>query len=133
MKDLLDEQKILSAIISPLKDQMVEYLQDKLDNIDLETQSASQSVVEAMYVTRGLEAEITFSVKEPGKISGTQIVDVQSHNREGNRVQSHQREYVDQRVFKLPDGEYITSETIPDAIIEDTIKKALDEGIPDLT
>ena len=63
---------------------------------------------------------------ESGKIAGTQVLDVRDYNRMGSNVVGHQREYIDKRVFRLPDGEYITSETIPDEILEQIIDEAFE-------
>ena len=110
---------------------IVENVKNKVDNIDLGEQSADSSVG-YQYSVSGEEGRIEITV-ESGNIQGTQIIDVPEHQRWlGSRVgkgdvRAHERKYEDKRVFKLPNGEYITSETIPSGIIEQIVLEAVQE------
>lgn len=125
----------ISSIISDstpiLARTIVDNIQNKVDNIDLGTQKSDTSVG-YQYSVSDAEGQITISV-ESGKIQGTQVVDVSEHTRWlGSRVgvgqvRAHQREYENKRVFELPGGEFITSDTIPESVLEKAISEALEE------
>lgn len=128
---MIDSSKIISALAPELARTMVDNIKNKVDNIDLGTQSADTSVG-YQYSVRDNEGQITISI-ESGKIQGTQAVDVSEHARwMGSRVgvgsvSAHTREYKDKRVFELPSGEFITSDTIPESVLEKAISDAIEE------
>jgi hypothetical protein len=123
--------QIVTQVTPQLARIIVENVKNKVDNIDLGEQSADSSVG-YQYSVSDEEARIEITV-ESGNIQGTQIIDVPEHKRWlGSRVgtgdvRAHERKYEDKRVFKLPDGEYITSETIPSGIIEQIVLEAVQE------
>ena len=98
---MIDSGKIINALAPELARTMVDNIKNKVDNIDLGTQSADTSVG-YQYSVRDNEGQITISI-ESGKIQGTQAVDVSEHNRwMGSRVGigqvgAHTREYKDKR------------------------------------
>ena len=128
---MIDFSKIVTALAPELARTMVDNIKNKVDNIDLGTQSADTSVG-YQYSVRDSEGQITINI-ESGKIQGTQAVDVSEHNRwMGSRVgigqvSAHTREYKDKRVFELPNGEFITSETIPESVLEKAVSESLEE------
>ena len=128
---MIDFSKIVGALAPELAQTLVENIKNKVDNIDLGDQSADTSVG-YQYSVRDTEGQITISI-ESGKIQGTQTVDVSEHNRwMGSRVgigqvSAHTREYKDKRVFELPDGEFITSETIPESVLEKAVSESMEE------
>ena len=128
---MIDFNKIAGDIAPELARALVDNIKNKVDNIDLGTQSADTSVG-YQYSVRDTEGQITISI-ESGKIQGTQVVDVSEHTRwMGSRVgmgqvSSHTREYKDKRVFELPDGEFITSETIPESVLEKAVSESMEE------
>ena len=121
-----DVQAQLLGQIAPLvADQFRAAIEKELSDYDISPQTISPSAVTVTYnVSGGTGGANIDIVVESGKISGTQVVDVREHSRMGYEVAGHQREYIDKRVFRLPDGEYITSETIPDEILEQIIDEA---------
>jgi hypothetical protein len=123
--------QIITQVTPQLARVIVENVKNKVDNIDLGAQSVDSSVG-YQYSATDEEARIEITV-ESGNIQGTQIIDVPEHQRWlGSRVgkgdvRAHERKYEDKRVFKLPNGEYITSETIPSGIIEQIVLEAVQE------
>ena len=128
---MIDFSKIVDSLTTELARTMVDNIKNKVDNIDLGTQSVDTSVGYQYSVKDG-EGQITINI-ESGKIQGTQSVDVSEHNRwMGSRVgigqvSAHTREYKDKRVFELPSGEFITSETIPESVLEKAVSESLEE------
>ena len=128
---MIDFNKIAGDIAPELAQTLVENIKNKVDNIDLGDQSADTSVG-YQYSVRDTEGQITISI-ESGKIQGTQTVDVSEHNRwMGSRVgmgqvSAHQREYEGKRVFELPDGGFITSEIIPERVLEKAVSESMEE------
>ena len=128
---MIDFNKIAGDIAPELARALVDNIKNKVDNIDLGTQSVDTSVG-YQYSVRDDEGQITISI-ESGKIQGTQIVDVSDHTRWlGSRVgmgqvRAHTREYKDKRVFELSDGEFITSETIPESVLEKAVSESMEE------
>ena len=128
---MIDFTKVAGAIAPELARALVDNIKNKVDNIDLGTQSVDTSVG-YQYSVRDDEGQITISI-ESGKIQGTRIVDVPDHTRWlGSRVgmgqvRAHTREYKDKRVFELSDGEFITSETIPESVLEKAVSESMEE------
>ena len=46
----------------------------------------------------------------------------------GSEVQGHSRTYEDQQVFRLSNGDYITTETLPDEIMDSIIEEAMEDS-----
>ena len=122
---MIDITKLADAFTPQVARTLVENIKNKVDNIDLGTQSADTSVG-YQYSVSGDEGRIQIDI-ESGNIRGTQIVEVSEHVRKNSPVRAHQREYENKRVFELPNGEYITSETIPSGIIEQIVLEAVQE------
>ena len=128
---MIDINKLADMFTPQVARTLVENIKNKVDNIDLGTQTSDTSVG-YQYSVSGEEGRITISV-ESGKIQGTQVVDISEHNRWlGSRVgvgqvRAHQREYENKRVFELPGGEFITSDSIPESVLEKAISEALEE------
>jgi hypothetical protein len=120
------EAQIMGKVVPALTDTFRTAIEKELAAYDISPQTLSPSAVTVTYNVKGGMggAEIDIVV-ESGKISGTQVVDVRDHIRMGYDVARHQREYTDKRVFRLSNGEYITSETLPDEILEEIVEKAM--------
>ena len=102
-------------------------IEEALASYDMGDQSLDGTEVSVTYYVGAGGEEVSIDIHvESGKITGTQVLDVRDYNRMGSNVVGHQREYIDKRVFRLPDGEYITSETIPDEILEQIIDEAFE-------
>lgn len=117
--------KTIAALTPQLAEVIVENIKNKVDNVDLGTQSVDSSVG-YQYNISDEQGQIQITV-ESGSIQGTQTVDVSEHQRAGAEVRAHERKYEDKRVFKLPNGEYITSETIPSVVLEQLVLEAVSE------
>ena len=122
-------QDVQAQIMGELASQMADYIKSVIEkglaNYDLGDQSLEGIGVSVRYMVGAGTEDTTIDIHvESGKITGTQVLDVRDYNRMGNNVSGHQREYIDKRVFRLPNGEYITSETIPDEIVDQIIEEA---------
>ena len=119
--------QVVGKIAPQVADHIKSVIEKALYGYDLGDQSVDGFSVNVTYMVGagGEGASIDINV-ESGKITGTQVLDVRDYNRMGSNVVGHQREYIDKRVFRLPDGEYITSETIPDEILEQIINEAFE-------
>ena len=122
-------QDVQAQVMGGLASQMADYIKSVIEkglaNYDLGDQSLEGSSVSVKYMVGAGSSDTTIDIHvESGKIAGTQVLDVRDYNRMGSNVVGHQREYIDKRVFRLPDGEYITSETIPDEILDQIIEEA---------
>ena len=120
---------MMADLSSQLADGIIAIIEKGLAEYELGDQTLEGSSVQVTYMVGagGDESSIAIHV-ESGKITGTQVLDVRDYNRMGSNVVGHQRVYIDKRVFRLPSGEYITSETIPDEIIEQIIEEAFDNA-----
>ena len=118
---------VISGIVPQLREVLLEHIINKVDNVDVGDQSVVGTSVEAQYKVSGEEAEINITVTS-GQIKGTQIVDVPAYNRGGSEVRGHSRTYEDQRVFRLSNGDYITTDTLPDEIMDSIIEEAMGES-----
>ena len=123
-----NEADLISGIIPELKEVLLEHIINKVDNVDIGDQTLEGTTVTVQYNTSGSEGSIEFSV-EPGLIKGTQIVEVPAYNRGGSEVRGHTRTYEDQRVFRLSNGDYITTETLPSEVLETAIEEAFGEAL----
>ena len=122
-------QDVQAQVMGGLASQMADYIKSVIEKglakYDLGDQSLEGSSVSVKYMVGAGSSDTTIDINvESGKIAGTQVLDVRDYNRMGNNVSGHQREYIDKRVFRLPNGEYITSETIPDEILDQIIEEA---------
>ncbi|ASE99944.1 hypothetical protein [uncultured virus] len=122
---MINLNNIITTMTPQLARTLVENIKNKVDNIDLGTQTADTSVG-YQYSVSGDSGQITISI-ESGKIQGTQVVDVSEHSRGLSKVRAHQREYEDKRVFELPDGGFITSEIIPESVLEKAVSDSVEE------
>jgi len=122
---MINLNNIITTMTPQLARTLVENIKNKVDNIDLGTQTADTSVG-YQYSVSGDSGQITISI-ESGKIQGTQVVDVSEHSRGLSKVRAHQREYEDKRVFELSDGGFITSEIIPESVLEKAVSDSLEE------
>ena len=124
---MINPQDLMSGIVPQLREVLLEHIINKVDNVDVGDQSVVGTSVEAQFKVSGTEGEITISVT-PGQIKGTQIVEVPTYNRGGSEVQGHSRTYEDQRVFRLSNGDYITTDTLPDEIMDSIIEEAMEDS-----
>lgn len=124
---MINPQDLMSGIVPQLREVLLEHIINKVDNVDVGDQSVVGTSVEAQYKVSGEEAEINITVTS-GQIKGTQIVDVPAYNRGGSEVRGHSRTYEDQRVFRLSNGDYITTDTLPDEIMDSIIEEAMGES-----
>ena len=124
---MINPQDLMSGIVPQLREVLLEHIINKVDNVDVGDQSVVGTDVQAQYKVSGTSAEISFKVT-PGQIKGTQIVDVPAYNRGGSEVRGHSRTYEDQRVFRLSNGDYITTDTVPDEIMGSIIEEAMGES-----
>ena len=124
---MINPQDLMSGIVPQLREVLLEHIINKVDNVDVGAQSVVGTSVEAQYKVSGEEAEINITVTS-GQIKGTQIVDVPAYNRGGSEVRGHSRTYEDQRVFRLSNGDYITTDTLPDEIMDSIIEEAMGES-----
>ena len=124
---MINPQDLMSGIVPQLREVLLEHIINKVDNVDVGDQSVVGTSVEAQYKVSGEEAEINITVTS-GQIKGTQIVDVPTYNRGGSEVRGHSRTYEDQRVFRLSNGDYITTDTLPDEIMDSIIEEAMGES-----
>ena len=124
---MINPQDLMSGIVPQLREVLLEHIINKVDNVDVGDQSVVGTSVEAQYKVSGEEAEINITVTS-GQIKGTQIVDVPAYNRGGAEVRGHSRTYEDQRVFRLSNGDYITTDTLPDEIMDSIIEEAMGES-----
>ena len=124
---MINPQDLMSGIVPQLREVLLEHIINKVDNVDVGDQSVVGTDVQAQYKVSGTSAEISFKVT-PGQIKGTQIVDVPAYNRGGSEVRGHSRTYEDQRVFRLSNGDYITTDTLPDEIMDSIIEEAMGES-----
>ena len=124
---MINPQDLMSGIVPQLREVLLEHIINKVDNVDVGDQSVVGTSVEAQYKVSGEEAEIYITVTS-GQIKGTQIVDVPAYNRGGSEVRGHSRTYEDQRVFRLSNGDYITTDTVPDEIMGSIIEEAMGES-----
>ena len=122
---MIDITKLADAFTPQVARTLVENIKNKVDNIDLGTQSADMSVG-YQYSVSGGEGRIQIDIGS-GNIRGTQLVEVSDHMRKNSPVRAYRREYENKRVFELPNGEYITSETIPNDILEKAVSESLEE------
>jgi hypothetical protein len=122
---MINLNNIITTMTPQLARTLVENIKNKVDNIDLGTQTADASVG-YQYSVSGDSGRITISI-ESGKIQGTQVVDVSEHSRGLSPVRAHTREYKDKRVFELPDGGFITSEIIPESVLEKAVSDSVEE------
>ncbi len=121
------QAQIMGQVASQMSDYFKSVIENSLANYDLGDQTLDGSSVNVTYTVGAGDADTSIAINvESGKITGTQVLDVRDYNRMGNNVSGHQREYIDKRVFRLPNGEYITSETIPDEILEQIIEQAFE-------
>ena len=125
---MINPQDLMSGIVPQLREVLLEHIINKVDNVDVGDQSVVGTSVEAQYKVSGEEAEINITVTS-GQIKGTQIVDVPAYNRGGSEVRGHSRTYEDQRVFRLSNGDYITTDTLPDEIMDSIIEEAMGESL----
>ena len=124
---MIKPEDLMSGILPQLQEVLLEHIINKVDNVDVGDQSVVGTSVEAQYKVSGEEAEINITVTS-GQIKGTQIVDVPAYNRGGSEVRGHSRTYEDQRVFRLSNGDYITTDTVPDEIMGSIIEEAMGES-----
>ena len=124
---MINPQDLMNGMIPQLREVLLEHIINKVDNVDVGDQSVVGTSVEAQYKVSGEEAEINITVTS-GQIKGTQIVDVPAYNRGGSEVRGHSRTYEDQRVFRLSNGDYITTDTLPDEIMDSIIEEAMGES-----
>ena len=124
---MIKPEDLMSGILPQLQEVLLEHIINKVDNVDVGDQSVVGTSVEAQYKVSGEEAEINITVTS-GQIKGTQIVDVPTYNRGGSEVRGHSRTYEDQRVFRLSNGDYITTDTLPDEIMDSIIEEAMGES-----
>ena len=124
---MIKPEDLMSGILPQLQEVLLEHIINKVDNVDVGDQSVVGTSVEAQYKVSGEEAEINITVTS-GQIKGTQIVDVPAYNRGGSEVRGHSRTYEDQRVFRLSNGDYITTDTLPDEIMDSIIEEAMGES-----
>ena len=124
---MINPQDLMNGMIPQLREVLLEHIINKVDNVDVGDQSVVGTSVEAQYKVSGEEAEINITVTS-GQIKGTQIVDVPAYNRGGSEVRGHSRTYEDQRVFRLSNGDYITTDTVPDEIMGSIIEEAMGES-----
>ena len=124
---MINPQDLMSGIVPQLREVLLEHIINKVDNVDVGDQSVVGTSAEAQYKVSGEEAEINITVTS-GQIKGTQIVDVPAYNRGGSEVRGHSRTYEDQRVFRLSNGDYITTDTLPDEIMDSIIEEAMGES-----
>ena len=124
---MINPQDLMSGIVPQLREVLLEHIINKVDNVDVGDQSVVGTSVEAQYKVSGEEAEINITVTS-GQIKGKQIVDVPAYNRGGSEVRGHSRTYEDQRVFRLSNGDYITTDTLPDEIMDSIIEEAMGES-----
>ena len=124
---MINPQDLMSGIVPQLREVLLEHIINKVDNVDVGDQSVVGTSVEAQYKVSGEEAEINITVTS-GQKKGTQIVDVPAYNRGGSEVRGHSRTYEDQRVFRLSNGDYITTDTLPDEIMDSIIEEAMGES-----
>ena len=125
---IVDYADMMSGLIPELKEVLLEHIINKVDNIDIGDQTLEGRTVSVQYNVFDDEASIEFSV-EPGVIKGVQLVDVSSYYRGGSDVKGHLRTYVDQRVFRLSNGDYITIDTLPSEVLEQAVTEAFDEAL----
>ena len=120
----------ISGVIAPqVADGIKALIEEAIATYDTGDQLVDGTEVSVTYSVEAGGEEVSIDIHvESGKITGTQVLDVRDYNRMGSAVVGHQREYIDKRVFRLPDGEYITSETIPDAILEQIIEEAFENA-----
>ena len=124
---MIKPEDLMSGILPQLQEVLLEHIINKVDNVDVGDQSVVGTDVQAQYKVSGTSAEISFKVT-PGQIKGTQVVDVPAYNRGGSEVRGHSRTYEDQRVFRLSNGDYITTDTVPDEIMGSIIEEAMGES-----
>lgn len=129
----IEERDIVKAIQAGLTDILPEVLQAMEDEIKsvvdglIEGQQAENSYSHEYNISGDtVEGTITF---ELGQIQGSYESQISKHSREGGSVKSHTRTYQNKRPFQLPDGSWITSETIPQEVIEAAIEKPVQELI----
>ena len=125
---MIKPEDLMSGILPQLQEVLLEHIINKVDNVDVGDQSVVGTDVQAQYKVSGTSAEISFKVT-PGQIKGTQVVDVPAYNRGGSEVRGHSRTYEDQRVFRLSNGAYITTDTLPDEIMDSIIEEAMGESL----
>ena len=125
---MINPQDLMNGMIPQLREVLLEHIINKVDNVDVGDQSVVGTDVQAQYKVSGTSAEISFKVT-PGQIKGTQVVDVPAYNRGGSEVRGHSRTYEDQRVFRLSNGDYITTDTLPDEIMDSIIEEAMGESL----
>ena len=124
---MINPQDLMNGMIPQLREVLLEHIINKVDNVDVGDQSVVGTDVQAQYKVSGTSAEISFK-DTPGQIKGTQVVDVPAYNRGGSEVRGHSRTYEDQRVFRLSNGDYITTDTLPDEIMDSIIEEAMGES-----
>ena len=124
---MINPQDLMSGIVPQLREVLLEHIINKVDNVDVGDQSVVGTSVEAQYKVSGEEAEINITVTS-GQIKGTQIVDVPAYNRGGSEVRGHSRTYEDQRVFRVSNRDYLTTDTLPDEIMDSIIEEAMGES-----
>ena len=121
--------KIAGEVAPQITEGIKSLIEGAIAAYDMGDQSVDGTEVSVTYYVGAGGEEVSIDIHvESGKITGTQVLDVRDYNRMGSAVVGHQREYIDKRVFRLPDGEYITSETIPDAILEQIIEEAFENA-----
>ena len=125
---MINPQDLMNGMIPQLREVLLEHIINKVDNVDVGDRSVVGTDVQAQYKVSGTSAEISFKVT-PGQIKGTQVVDVPAYNRGGSEVRGHSRTYEDQRVFRLSNGDYITTDTLPDEIMDSIIEEAMGESL----
>ena len=119
--------KIAGEVAPQITEGIRSLIEEALASYDMGDQSLDGTEVSVTYYVGAGGEEVSIDIHvESGKITGTQVLDVRDYNRMGSAVAGHQREYIDKRVFRLPNGEYITSETIPDEILEQIINEAFE-------
>ena len=121
--------KIAGEVTPQITEGIRSLIEEAIAAYDMGDQSLDGTEVSVTYYVGAGGEEVSIDIHvESGKITGTQVIDVREYDRMGGSVAGHQREYVDKRVFRLPDGEYITSETIPDQILEQIIEEAFENA-----
>ena len=82
--------------------------------------------VQVQYVVE--DGNILFDYKVVGgTVNGTAEVPVRSHSRDNSEISSHTRTMENQAIWKLPNGEFVTLNSIPQALLQEAINKGMQQ------
>ena len=117
--------KTLSVqLAQSLRDSLEQNIREELSNISQLPGGLSVSGADVQVQYDVMDGNITFDYRVVGgSVSGTSEVPIREHSRGNSEVSSHTRTMENQAIWKLPNDEFITLNSIPQALLQEAIDK----------